>query len=262
MKLPRLSPEELCGLTFLHQTDSGEKFTAKIVRKVLDRDAENHQNIKFLISLGDGDVEELIAYNDLADIVERQHEAEANGELDSWSFTDVIAHEGPFTSHHTKHKGSSYNVKVRWQDASESWEPLNTIGKDDPVTVAAYAKANGLLDTPRWKFLRRYTRRAKLLRRMLNQARRQSKNKGMRYKFGIRVPRNVKEAKAIDAENGNTKWADSMQLGLDQLHEYMSVMLARDVIAVPEDTNLSIATWCSTLRKTDVLKVESLQGAI
>ena len=94
------------------------------------------------------------------------------------------------------------------------------IGKDDPVTLAAYAKEHDLLDTPGWKFLRRYARRAKMLRRMLNQARRAARNNAVRYKFGIKVPRNVKEALAFDKENGDTKWADSMQLELDQLMEY------------------------------------------
>ena len=41
MDVPWFSPEELLGLTFLHETESGEKIRAKIVCKILDRDAEN-----------------------------------------------------------------------------------------------------------------------------------------------------------------------------------------------------------------------------
>ena len=54
LELPKFSPEELLGLTFLHETVDGEKLRAKVTRKIMDRDAENHQNIKFLVSCGEG----------------------------------------------------------------------------------------------------------------------------------------------------------------------------------------------------------------
>jgi len=60
-ELPKFSPEELIGVTFLRETQDGEKVRAKIVRKVIDRDAEDHKNIKMLVSLGADEIEELIA---------------------------------------------------------------------------------------------------------------------------------------------------------------------------------------------------------
>ena len=54
LKLPRFSPEELLGKTFLRQLDDGKSYRAKVIRKILDQDAENHQNIKFLLEIGDG----------------------------------------------------------------------------------------------------------------------------------------------------------------------------------------------------------------
>ena len=41
-----------------------------------------------------------------------------------------------------------------------------------------------------------------------------------RVKFGVRVLRNVKEAYYLDEINGNTYWADAMDLELSQLKEY------------------------------------------
>ena len=35
----------------------------------MDRDAENHNQIKFLLALGDRQLEELISYNELSDLV-------------------------------------------------------------------------------------------------------------------------------------------------------------------------------------------------
>jgi len=220
LELPKFSPEELLGLTFLRDTGDGGRIRAKITRKIMDLDAENHQNIKFLVSCGDDAYEEIIAYNELSDIVERQHEAEANGEIDSWTFTQIIDHQGPLTSSSPNWKGSSYNVMLVWSDGSKTWEPINIVGKDDPVTLAHYAKTHDLLEVPGWKFLRRIARRAKVLQRMMNQAKMSSKRNAVRYKFGVRVPRSVKEAYELDRANGNTFWTEAIQLEITQLLEY------------------------------------------
>ena len=137
---------------------------------------------------GEDEYEEIIAYNELSDIIEWQHQAEADGEMDMWTFKDVLDHEGPIASTSPKYKGSLYNVMVHWEDGSKTWEPLNMIAKDDPVSLANYAKQNGLLEAPGWKFLQRIACRAKKLQRMLNQSRCQSKHNAIRYKFGVRIP--------------------------------------------------------------------------
>ena len=94
------------------------------------------------------------------------------------------------------------------------------IAKDDPVSLANYAKQNGLLEAPGWKFLQRFACRAKKLQRMLNQSRHQSKHNAIRYKFGVQIPRDVKEAYELDHQNGNTFWADAIQSELNQLFKY------------------------------------------
>ena len=160
---PKFSPEELLGLTFLRDTDSGERIRAKVTRKIMDRDAENHQKIKFLINCGDDAYEEIIAYNELSNIIECQHQAEADGELDTWTFNDIVDHGGPLLPSSPKYKGSSYNVLVSWMDGSQTWEPVNIGAKDNVVTVANYAKKNDLLEMPGRKFLCRTAHRAKKL---------------------------------------------------------------------------------------------------
>ena len=81
VSLPRFSPDELIGLTFLHDTGDGERVRAKITKKIKDKDAENHQWIKMLLSYDDNRIEELILYNELCNIVADQHEKEAQGEV-------------------------------------------------------------------------------------------------------------------------------------------------------------------------------------
>lgn len=77
--------------------EDGQKFRATVTKKILDRDAESHQKIKMLIQVGDGEesvLEELIAYNELSDLIERQFDAELNGNADQYhTFDEVSGHQ-------------------------------------------------------------------------------------------------------------------------------------------------------------------------
>jgi hypothetical protein len=218
--LPRFDPEELIGLSYLHELPDGQVVRAKIMKKILDRDAENHERIKLLVSYDDGKVEEVMAYNELCDLVAEQHDREAEGEQDVFMFVKILDHQGPLKKGHPNYKGSAYNVLVLWNDGSKTWEPITMMMADDPATLAAYAKDNDLLDTPGWKKLRRIAKRAQVLRRMVNASKRAQRFNEITYKFGVRIPRNVKEAIRLDEENGNTYWQDAMKKEIGQLNEY------------------------------------------
>jgi hypothetical protein len=118
--LPRFSPEELLGLTYLHKIEDDQRVRAKIVKKVLDRNAANHERIKMLISYDDGKVEEIVSYNELCDIVAEQHDDEMFGIKDLFTFREIIDHEGPLLPGDKRYKGSKYNVKVIWEDYSKT----------------------------------------------------------------------------------------------------------------------------------------------
>ena len=124
-----------------------------MVRQIIDRDANNHQQIKFLLSLGNGALEEIISYNKLSDLVNESMEARESGKHDFITYSGILDHQGPLKKHSPKYKGSSYNVLVNWDDGTQTWEPLNVIAKEDPVTLARYTFDNGLLYKPGWKFL-------------------------------------------------------------------------------------------------------------
>jgi hypothetical protein len=54
LKLPHFSPDELLGFTFIRDMDDGSKYRAKVACKIVDNDAANHQKIKFLVKMPDG----------------------------------------------------------------------------------------------------------------------------------------------------------------------------------------------------------------
>ena len=61
-----------------------------------------------------------------------------------WTFKEILNHRV-----RKKGKTSWMEVKVLWDTHEENWEPLNVIKADDPITVAKYVEANGLIDKPR-----------------------------------------------------------------------------------------------------------------
>jgi hypothetical protein len=218
--LPKIAPEDLMGVTFLRQTEDGQRVRAKIVRKINDDDAANHQKIKFLVELGGGDADEIIAYAELSALVEEQRDEEIRNPDRPWIYKAIICHVGPLKPGDPRYKGSLFNCTVEWEDGSQSDEPLSVLKKDDPVTCAKYAKENDLLETAGWKSLKRIAKRTKLYERMVKQAKLSSERNGPIYKFGVRVPRNKAEARKLDEENGDHKWRDAERAELQQLDDY------------------------------------------
>jgi hypothetical protein len=68
----------------------------------------------------------------------------------------------------------------------------------DRATVFAYATDNDLLQTDGWKKVGRMKRNVKFMKRMINAIK--ARKHDIRYKFGIRIPHNVKEAHRLDHE--------------------------------------------------------------
>jgi hypothetical protein len=186
----------------------------------MDNDAANHEKIKFLVRIGDGELDEIISYNELSSIVEDQKERQANTSDTTWIFKSIKNHHGPLSFTHNDYKGSSYNVLVEWEDGSETYEPLDIIIKDNPVSAASYSLENNLLDTPGWKRLKHIAKGRQRLNRMFQQTKVNRPQKRKVYNFGILVPRNVKEAFELDKANGNLLWKDAMTKEIDNIQAY------------------------------------------
>ena len=92
-------------------------------------------------------LKKIMAHNELCDIVAEQHDKEAMGEMDMFAFGKVLDHQGPLKCSVPRYNGSSWNVKLLWEDGSITWEPLNVIAGSDAITLAAYAKENTVFST-------------------------------------------------------------------------------------------------------------------
>jgi hypothetical protein len=141
-----------------------------------------------------------------------------------WKYKAIRGHVGPLKNTDPDWKGSSYNVRVEWENGEVTSEPLTILASDDPVACAIYARDNNLLDTPGWRRFKRLANRQKKLFRMANQAKLRSFRTAPKYKYGYEIPRDYAHALVLDRRNGNTKWADATSLEMGQLFEYQTFL--------------------------------------
>jgi pyruvate dehydrogenase complex dehydrogenase (E1) component len=56
-------------MTFVYTLDDSTSYRATVLRKIQDRDTETHAKIKFLVELGDGEFDEIVAYSALCECI-------------------------------------------------------------------------------------------------------------------------------------------------------------------------------------------------
>ena len=95
---------------------------------------------------------------------------------------------------------------VRWKDGSGDWVTMKDLKDSYPVPLADYATQNALQEEPAFAWWVPYT----LKKRIAIISKVKSKYWQRTHKYGVRVPKNWKEAKEIDSENGDTKWHDAV----------------------------------------------------
>ena len=104
-----------------------------------------------------------------------------------WMFSKVL-------NHCVVNKGK-IGVEILWDNGETSWEPLSVMRKDDPVTLAGYAKERKLLEQRGWKWAKSIAKREKKFTRLLklmkaSKKKYQKQSFGQtKYKFGVEVPR-------------------------------------------------------------------------
>jgi hypothetical protein len=96
------------------------------------------------------------------------------------------------------YKGSTYYMLVAWETGASTYEPIDLIASDDPITCADYALKQNLLDEPGWKRFRHYTRNKNKFGRIVNQNKNSSYRRESFWKFGVLIPGAHKQAMDID----------------------------------------------------------------
>ena len=94
-----------------------------------------------------------------------------------------------------------WQIEVDWKDGTSSWCTLSDSKESYSVQTAEYAIQNGLEDEPAFRWGVRYVNRKK--ERILKATKR-NKYWMRTHKYGVEVPKTIKDALAIDRRTGTT----------------------------------------------------------
>jgi hypothetical protein len=160
------------ALTFKLLTSNQKVIFRSVIRPALDptlrhkrlggEKGTNHAGDKIFVRSN--------TYNQILDFIEQD-----NLDIDSdteqlYRYRRISAHQGPLRTSDRDYKGSTHNVLSEWESGETTYEPLDLIAKDNPVTCTEYAGQNGLLDTPGWKRFKHLAKNQKKIEQMVNQA--------------------------------------------------------------------------------------------
>ena len=124
---------------------------------------------------------------------------------------DAVRKEDAFviSSNGNKHRRETtkgWEVLLHWKDGSTTWNKLKDVKDSYPVELAEFAIHNKLEEEPAFAWWVSYTIKKK--NRIISKVK--SKYWEKTHKYGIRIPKTVKEAISIDKDNGNTLWWDAL----------------------------------------------------
>ena len=163
--------------------------------------------------------EEILTYNEILEYITKNEEQDEDQAI-VWKFKRIAGHLGPLNKGDPGYNGSKFNVLVEWETGDSTYEPLDVIAAEDPVTCAIHAKEKGLHNEPGWQCFKSIARRENCLLRMSNQAKLHSYRCSPKYKFGYQVPNNHAEVILFDKKNLNSKWADAEEKDRACFREY------------------------------------------
>ena len=101
-----------------------------------------------------------------------------------------------------------WEILVEWKDGSTDWVLLKDLKESYPVELAHYAVNRSIQDEPAFAWWVPYVMKKE--KRILQKVK--SKYWSRTHKYGVRIPKSIKEAMEIDRENGNTLWMDAVRL--------------------------------------------------
>ena len=95
---------------------------------------------------------------------------------------------------------------VHWHDSETCWVPLKELKASNPVELTEYAVANRIDDEPAFNWWVSHTLRKR--NRIISKVK--SCYWRTTHKFGVKLPKSVKEALEIDRLTGTDLWAKAI----------------------------------------------------
>ena len=205
----------------------GEMLHATVKRRLMDEEGlpvgRAHHNPlldsrKYEVEYADGLVEELTA-NIIAENLIAQVDDEGRRQM---MLSEIIDHrvlpeaiprsqgtyENAYGVKRKKATTRGWQILVEWRDGSTDWIELKDLKDSYPVELALYAVNHDIAEEPAFAWWVPYV--LKKQKRILKKVK--TKYWSRTHKYGIRIPKSIKEAMEIDLEAGNTLWMDAIRL--------------------------------------------------
>jgi hypothetical protein len=99
-----------------------------------------------------------------------------------------------------------WEILIQWKDGSTTWVSMKDIKGSYPVQLAEYSTQRRIAGEPAsaWWIRNVLQKRNRIIVKL------KTKYWVRTHKFGVKIPKTVKEAKLFDEENGNTLWWDAI----------------------------------------------------
>jgi hypothetical protein len=124
-----------------------------------------------------------------------------------------------------------WHLCVQWKDGPTSWQSLKDLKEAYPVAVDEYAVAQGIDDEPAFNWwVHTVLHKRKYIISLVKK--RSTHFFKKTHKFGIKMPRSVAEAYALDKKNGNTLWADSIAKEMKNVRIVFKILANGDKVPI------------------------------
>jgi hypothetical protein len=169
---------------------------------------------EYLIEFNDGSIDVLTA-NAIAESMYAQVDAEGR----AYSLLDqIIEHKSDGNAlskddaylpgtRQLRRTTKGWKLLVNWKDGSQNWLDLKDVKESFPVQLAEYAVNNKIAEEPAFAWWVPYTlkKRDRIIKAV------KSRYYHTTHKFGIEIPRTIKEALEIDRKTNTTFWRDAIE---------------------------------------------------
>jgi hypothetical protein len=232
-EVQQLDPEDLIDLYIYDDYNNRKGGLTKMRGQVKQRVDDTSYRVAF-----DNGKQRTYEYEEIIAMANRDDE---DG-VERWTYEKILNHRwSP-----EKGRKGKIDVQIKWAGYEDpTWEPMEMIKCDDPVTLAKYADDHNLTEKSNWKWTRRYVKNKKKLNRMYRQVIMcKKKSFGIKFQFGIRVPRTTKEAYQLDQLNKDHLWAEAIDKEVKSLYdEFECFKLVEEGEDVPSEYKRIPLLW-------------------
>jgi hypothetical protein len=234
-KFEEVETDQYIGMELaLPRGDDGAMVHAKVIKRLKDNEGNPVGTANanplldsraYEVEFINGHVEELtaniIAENLIAQVDDEGHRQMMLEEiLDHCTTREAIPKsQGTYVNQYgvkrQKHTTRGWELLIQWKDGSTDWVALKDFKESYPVELALYAVDRAIDDEPAFAWWVSYV--LKKQKRILQKVKTKSKYWSRTHKYGVRVPKNIKEAMEIDKENGNSLWMDAIRLEMNNV---------------------------------------------